>query len=129
MSYQLYPLQDLSRLPQLCNLFATGLAETTPEFWKWKHFSENGHPESMILVAETAEGSFAGMFAFQPLYYRWKGRTLRIVHMMDLVIDPSHRGSGLMKTLFRYAHDHYSAQGYWGFLGFPNDVSYPILMK
>lgn len=129
MNYQLYPLKDLTRLPEICSLFARGLAETTPEYWKWKHFSENGHPGSMILVAETDNGCITGMFALQPMYYRWENKTLVIVQMMDLVIDPAHRGTGLMKMLFQYAQNHYSQDGCWGFLGFPNDISYPILMK
>lgn len=129
MEYRIYPLTDQSRLEELCTLFATGLADTTPEYWKWKHYSENGHPEGTVLVAETEDESMAGMFALQPEIYRYNGTNIVIVQMMDLVIAPSYRGRGLMKTLFSYAKEHYSALGYWGFLGFPNEVSYPILTK
>lgn len=129
MNYHLYPLQDLTKLPKICTLFAKGLDETDLEHWKWKNFAENGHPESMLLVAEAEDGSFAGMFGLQPEYYRWQGKNLVIVQLMDLVIDPTHRGTGLMKMLFRYAQEHYAALGYWGFVAFANEVSYPIFMK
>lgn len=129
MSYKLYPLQDRSKLPELCSLFAKGLADTTVDYWLWKHFSHNGHPEGMILVAEAEDGSLAGMFALQPENYRRGEECLVVVQMMDLVIDPRYRGTGLMKRLFQYAKWNYTEKGYWGFTGFPNPKSFPILTK
>lgn len=129
MDYRLYPLKNQERLAEICALFATGLAETTPDYWKWKHYSENGLPEGMILVAEAEDGSFAGMFAMQPAVYACGGKKLTIVQTEDLVIDPSHRGSGLMKKLYNFAWEHYSERGSVGFMAFCNDTSFPIFLK
>lgn len=129
MDYRIYPLKDQSRLDELCSLFAKGLADTTPEYWRWKHFSKNGHPESTILVAEAKDGSFAGMFALKPLYYEYDGKRVLVVQPMDLVIDPTYRGSGLMRKLHNYAVAHFTQMGAIGFMEFPNQNSYPILLK
>lgn len=129
MDYRIYPLKDQSRLEELCTLFAKGLADTTPEYWKWKHFSENGQPESTILVAEMENGTFAGMFALKPLYYEYDGERVLVVQPMDLVIDPACRGSGLMRKLHDYAVDYFTGIGAIGFMEFPNQNSCPILLK
>ena len=129
MDYHIYPLKEQSRLEELCALFAKGLADTTPEYWKWKHFSENGQPEGMILVAEAEDGAFAGMFALQPERYEWNGREILMVQTEDLVIDPSHRGTGLMRRLYSYAMEYYAAMGAVGFVSFCNENSYPIFLK
>ena len=129
MDYRLYPLDSTDRLDEICALFATGLGGSTPEEWKWKHFSENGMPKSMMLVAEAEDGSFAGVFALQPELYECGSSQITIVQTEDLVISPNHRGSGLMKKLYFYAKDYYAAQGATALLGFCNDNSYPIFMK
>lgn len=129
MDYRIYPLKDQSRLEELCTLFAKGLADTTPEYWKWKHFSENGQPEGLILVAEAEDGSFAGMFALQPECYEWNGSQILMVQTEDLVIDPNHRGTGLMRKLYSYAMEYYAAMGAVGFVSFCNENSYPIFLK
>jgi GNAT superfamily N-acetyltransferase len=129
MEYRLYPLEDQSRLDEICTLFAKGLAETTPEYWKWKHFFENGQPEGMILVAEAEDGSFAGMFALQPEHYGRGNSQITVIQNEDLVIDPAHRGTGLMKRLYRYALEYYREQGAVGSVSFCNAASYPIFLK
>lgn len=129
MDYRIYPLEDQSRLEELCALFAKGLADTTPEYWKWKHFTENGQPEGIILVAEAEDGSLAGMFALQPERYDFGDQKILMVQTEDLVIDPSHRGSGLMRKLYRHAMEHYAAMGAVGFVSFCNEASYPIFLK
>ena len=129
MEYRLYPLEDQSRLDEICTLFAKGLADTTPEYWKWKHFSENGQPQGMILVAEAENGSLAGMFALQPECYLRGNYQILVIQNEDLVIDPSHRGTGLMKKLYWYALEYYKQQGFVGSISFCNAVSYPIFLK
>lgn len=129
MEYRIYPLEDQSRLEEICALFAKGLADTIPEYWKWKHFSENGQPEGMILVAEAEDGSFAGMFALQPECYIRGDCRITVVQNEDLVIDPAHRGTGLMKRIYRYAREYYRQQGAVGSISFCNMASYPIFLK
>jgi len=129
MEYRLYPLEDQSRLDEICSLFAKGLADTTPEYWKWKHFSENGQPKGMILVAETEDGSLAGMFALQPERYTCAEKTILVIQNEDLVIDPVHRGTGLMKKLYHFAKDYYTNEGAVGSISFCNPASYPIFLK
>lgn len=129
MEYRLYPLKDQNRLQEVCALFAKGLADTAPDYWKWKHYSENGHPEGMILVAEAEDGALAGMFALQPVRYVCGGKELIMIQTEDLVIDPDHRGSGLMKKLYRFAAEYYAKEGAAGFMAFCNAASYPIFLK
>lgn len=129
MDYRIFPLEDQSRLGELCALFAKGLADTAPDYWKWKHFSENGHPEGRILVAETEAGSIAGMFALQPVRYTCGGREVVMIQTQDLVIDPGCRGTGLMKKLFRFAEEYYTQKNAAGFMAFCNENSYPIFLK
>ena len=129
MEYRLYPLEDQNRLDEICTLFAKGLADTTPEYWKWKHFTENGHPKGMILVAEAEDGSLAGMFALQPEWYVCANQKIIAIQNEDLVIDPAHRGTGLMKKLYNYAKDYYTNEGAVGSISFCNSASYPIFLK
>lgn len=129
MEYRIYPLEDQSRLPELCALFAKGLGETTPEFWKWKHYTENGQPEGLLLVAEAEDGTFAGMYAFQPLVYACGEEKMGIVQSMDLVTDPAHRGAGLVKRLYFGALEEYARRGGLAYMSFSNEASYPIFMK
>lgn len=129
MEYRLYPMEDQHRLDEVCALFAKGLGETTPEYWKWKHFSENGQPKGMIFVAEAEDGSLAGMFALQPEHYARNCDKITVIQNEDLVIDPAHRGTGLMKRLYNYALEYYKQQGVVGSISFCNPVSYPIFLK
>ena len=116
MEYTIYPLKDTTRFDELCALFATGLADTTPEYWKWKHYSENGMPEGTILVAEDENGILAGMFALQPEFFVCGDERLLLVQTEDLVIDPRYRGTGLMKKLYHYAMSYFTECGASGSL-------------
>lgn len=129
MEYRLYPLEDQTRLDEICTLFAKGLADTTPDYWKWKHFTENRHPKGMILVAEAEDGSLAGMFALQPEWYVCADKKIIAIQNEDLVIDPAHRGTGLMKKLYHFAKDYYTNEGAVGSISFCNPASYPIFLK
>ena len=123
MEYTLYPLQDQARFSELCALFAMGLDVTTPTYWKWKHYSENGMPEGIILVAEDENGQLAGMFALQPEYFICGEQRRLLVQTEDLVIHPNHRGTGLMKKLYLFAEEYFAAKGADGFIAFTNDTN------
>lgn len=130
MDFRIYPLTDTSRLPELCALFAKGLAETTPEQWLWKHYTPNDLPEGQILVAEDETGVLRGMFAMQPAWYRKGGERILLVQTEDLVIDPEARGQGLMRKLYDYTMEQYRQQGATAITAFScNDASYPIFLK
>lgn len=129
MDYRIYPLENPDRLEEICTLFATGLADTAPDFWKWKHFSDNGLPKGMILVAEAEDGTLAGMFSLQPEIYACNEQRLFVIQAEDLVISPNHRGSGLMRKLHRFMIEYYTQAGMAGFIGFPNENSLPVLVK
>ena len=130
MEFRIYPLEDTARLPELCDLFAKGLAQTTAEMWLWKHYTENGLPEGMILVAEDETGKLRAMFAMQPAWYRRGNERILLVQTEDLVIDPECRGQGLMRKLYDYTMDHYRQQGAIALTAFScNDASYPIFLK
>ena len=130
MDYRIYPLKDITRLPELCDLFAKGLAQTAPSLWQWKHYTENGLPEGMILVAEDETGKLRAMFAMQPAWYRKGEERILLVQTEDLVIDPECRGQGLMRKLYDHTMDYYRQQGAVAVTAFScNDASYPIFLK
>lgn len=130
MDFRIYPLKDTSRLPELCELFAKGLAETTPEYWLWKHYSDCGLPQGMVLVAEDETGKLRAIFAMQPAWYRRGEDRIMLVQLEDLVIDPDCRGQGLMRKLYSYTVDYYRNEGATGLVGLSaNDKSYAVLTK
>lgn len=130
MEFRIYPLKDTNRLPELCDLFAKGLAQTTPEQWIWKHYTENDLPEGMILVAEDETGKLRAMFAMQPAWYRKGDERILLVQTEDLVIDPECRGQGLMRKLYDHTMDFYRQQSAAALTAFScNDASYPIFLK
>lgn len=128
MEFCIYPLTDTSRLPELCVLFAKGLAKTTPEYWLWKHYSDNGLPKGMVLIADDESGKMRAIFAMQPAWYRQGNSKIMLVQLEDLVIDPECRGQGLMRKLYSYTMDYYRTQGAAGLIGLSaNDKSYAVL--
>jgi GNAT superfamily N-acetyltransferase len=128
MEFRIYPLTDTSRLPELCVLFAKGLAKTTPEYWLWKHYSDNGLPKGMVLIADDESGKMRAIFAMQPAWYRQGNSKIMLVQLEDLVIDPECRGQGLMRKLYSYTMDYYRTQGAAGLIGLSaNDKSYAVL--
>jgi GNAT superfamily N-acetyltransferase len=130
MDFRIYPLTDTKRLPELCNLFAKGLAETTPEQWLWKHYTPNDLPEGQILVAEDETGVLRGMFAMQPAWYRRGEERILLVQTEDLVIDPEARGQGLMRKLYDATMEQYRQLGAAAITAFScNEASYPIFLK
>lgn len=130
MEFQIYPLTDTDRLPELCVLFAKGLGETLPQEWLWRNYTENGLPQGIVSVAEDENGILRGVFAMQPVVYRRKQEQIILVQTQGLVIDPECRGQGLMRKLFNYNLDYFRQQGAQALTSFScNALSYPIFMK
>lgn len=125
----MYPLKDRGRLEELCALFAKGLGKTSADHWIWKHYTHHEEVEGAVVVAEDPSGNLAGVFALRPITYTNGTDTFLMVNGEDLVIDPAHRGTGLMKQLFQYAVKYYFPKGAKGFIAFTNEASYPVFMK
>ena len=129
MEFRLYPLTDENRLQEICDLFAQGLGETTVDYWKWKHFTENGLPRSLMIAAENSDEKIVGMYALQPTWYCRGYERVLIVQTEDLVIDNSCRGTGLMKKIQQYMTDYYTAQNADGWVAYANPISFVIFQK
>ena len=69
MEYRIYRLEDESRLGEICQLFATGLGETTEEYWKWRIFTPNGQAQPELIVAEDETGQIIGVSSVLPELY------------------------------------------------------------
>ena len=130
MEYTLSVLNDPTRIPELIELFRTGLGETTQAYWKWRLFTDNGQPDRPIaIVAETGENSIVGMMCILPVLYRTQNGYIKCAQIGDWVIHPNHRGCGIAKKIYSYVAAYLSSQKYDFILGFPNGNSYPILKK
>lgn len=127
---KIYPLENSERLNEVCELFALGLANTTKEWWIWKHFTPNGLPEGVVLVAEDSKNYICGVFAMQPAYYCKADEKIMLVQLEDLVIAPEYRGNGLMRRLYDFTLDYYREKNAAGLIGLSaNEKSYAVLSK
>ena len=63
-------------------------------------------PKFKCIVAEK-EGTIVGMALFYPRYSTWKGPTL---HLEDLIVTQSERGTGLGKALYTSFIDYAASQ-------------------
>src|SRR5574337_1850587 len=94
-------------------------AERTLQHWYWE-YRDNPVGEIHIYLAVTDSGRIVGQYAGLPVLFHWDGRTLQLVQILDVVVDPAFR-SGLKKPgLFvklagRYIGDYPGAGGF----GFP----------
>lgn len=129
MEFRLYPLTDESRLQEICDLFAQGLGETTVAYWKWKHFTENGLPQSIMIVAEDNTGKIVGMYALQPMWYCNSKERVLVSLGEDLVVDKTFRGTGLVKRLRQYGDNFYIDQRADFWAGYANPISFIIFQK
>jgi len=127
MSYQVFIFRDENRIPELMELFATGLGETHVGHWKWRLFSEIGEMNPIAVVCEAENGRLDGMMTAIPVIYG-NGRT-RILQMCDWVVRPEARGQGLLSMMYRFITEEYQNRGYDGLAGFGNDQSKPVLKK
>ena len=130
MELRICHLTDPSRIPELRDLFAQCLSETTPETWVWKHFTDKGLPLGTLLVALDETDKIRAIFGMQPAWYRKGEERILLVQTEDLVIDPACRGQGLMRRLYDYTMDYFAGQGAAGVTAFScNEKSYPIFLR
>lgn len=130
MGYSIKPFNDQDRLPELIELFRTGLGDTTVAHWKWRLFSENGAEDQPIaIVIEDDDGKMAAVSSILPVMYGDAGSERKCIQFCDWVVHPAHRGQGLIRKLYHYCVDYYTEKGYDFIIEYPNDHSYPIFLK
>ena len=130
MSYTISVFDDPERIPELIELFSTGLGETTVEHWKWRLFTENGQQDRPFsIVVEDEKRKIIGMICTLPVRYQYENRVFRAVQIGDWVISPDCRGKGIARSMYEYLSEYLLNQGYDFFIGFPNQFSYPVLKK
>lgn len=127
MEDKVFVLKDESRISELIELFQLGLGETKEVHWKWRLFTDNDGQEPEVVVMENAEGKLIGMATIIPVAYgnqEYKG-----IQLCDWVVHPDFRGQGIIGRLYRYMYTYYESKGYDFLMAFPNENSYPILVK
>lgn len=127
MEYTISVFKDKNRIPEIIDLFATGLGKTTEEYWKWRIFTPNGQEQPEAIVVEDESGRLVGVSSVLPEIYGDKER--KCAQLCDWVIYPDYRGQGLVGKLYRYAYERYIGFGYDFMIEYPNDNSYPIFQK
>lgn len=130
MSYNISLFHDPDRIPELIELFRTGLGDTTEEHWKWRLFADNGMEEKpFAVIAEDENDKIVGVISVLPAEYYVKNKTYRAYQIGDWVISPIFRGKGLAKLIYQSVRRIAEKNGIDFFIGFPNENSRPILLK
>lgn len=130
MEYKISVLEDPARIPELIELFRTGLGDTTEAFWKWRLFTDNGQPDQpFAIILEDENGFMAGMASVLPVLYGEGESARKCIQFCDWVVHPEHRGRGLIKMAYEYACTYFKDKGYDFIMEFPNENSYPIFQK
>lgn len=120
-------LKDEKKIPEIIELFETGLGATTKEFWQWRIFSDNGLDSPELAVAETDNGQIVGMASVLPALYGDK--EYKCFQFCDWVVHPDFRGRGIVGNLYRFFCERYIKMGYDFMIEYPNDMSKPIFEK
>ena len=130
MSYKISRFQDPARIPELIDLFRTGLGETTEEHWMWRLFSDNSMPEkAFAVIAEDENGRIIGVSSVLPAEYHTGSGIYRCFQYGDWVVHPEHRGKGLIREFYNFIYEYFKDKQYDFIIEYPNDNSYPIFMK
>ncbi|MBR4960854.1 MAG: GNAT family N-acetyltransferase [Clostridia bacterium] len=130
MEYKISVLKDPARIPELIELFRTGLGDTTEAFWKWRLFTDNGQQDQpFAVILEDESGFMAGVTSVLPVLYGEGESARKCIQFCDWVVHPDHRGRGLIKMAYEYAWTYFLDRGYDFIMEFPNDNSYPIFQK
>jgi GNAT superfamily N-acetyltransferase len=129
MKYTISVFDDPKRIPELVELFRTGLGETSVEHWRWRLFTPNGLEDQPFAVVAREEESerLLGVSTVIPVYY---GKDkIKAILFGDWVVHPSARGQGIIGKIFDYICAYAKENGYSFMITFPNQNSYPILKK
>ncbi len=127
MEFKISVLEGTERIDELRVLFATGLGQTSREYWLWRLFADNGVSKPLALIAETPEGHLAGMATVLTLVYG--EHKYRVLQHCDWVVDPQYRGKGLVRLMHDAAMKHCQSLGYDFMVATPNENSLPIFRK
>jgi len=129
MDYRISILEDPGRIPELIELFRTGLGDTSADHWRWRLFTDVGQPEQpFAVIAEDEAGKLVGVSTFFPVRYGCSGT--KAVEFGDWIVHPSCRGQGLIGKIFGSTCSWFSDQGYAFIMtSFPNQNSGPILRR
>lgn len=127
MNVNMYRFTDTARLDEFRRVFAAGLGETTQEHWMWRLFTPNGAIQPEAFVAENEHGEILAVSSVLPQIY---GRgEYTCAQLCDWAVRPDCRGQGLIGKLYRFEYEYYENRGFDFMMGFPNENSYPILIK
>lgn len=129
MSEKVYLFQNPLRTAELIELFATGLGETTKEYWQWRLFSNIGKMNPVAVVAENENGRLDGMLTAIPVIYGDGENAKKALQMCDWVVRPEARGKGIISRLYRYITEIYQNMDFDFLMAFPNENSRPVLEK
>lgn len=129
MEYTISILKDSNRIPEIIELFKTGLGNTTKEFWKWRLFTKNFQQDKpFAVIAENQNGKIVAMSSILTAIYG-KENPYKCFQFCDWVVHPDYRGQGLIGTIYRFVCNHFKENEYDFIIEFPNKMSYPIFKK
>lgn len=101
--------------------------EMTEERFNWLYYNNpfgNGY-----FYCAYDEGRLVGTQMSLPLKMQINGETIDTVMSMNSLIDSSCRGMGVWKKLITMNHEDQAERGTAYIWGFPNNISYPILVN
>lgn len=113
---------------ELVELFNCVWGGMTAELWKWKHLQNPLLDVAPTIVAWDND-NIVGANCFMPAIYLIQGIPCKVVQSCDSMIHPNYRGQGIFTKILCAAEEYYSSYGYKFMIGFPNEKSFPGLMK
>ena len=113
MNFKISRLQEPARIPELIELFKTGLGNTIEEHWIWRLFSDNGLSEqAFAVIAEDENGKIIAISSVFPAEYYTESGIYRCFQLGDWVVHPEHRGKGLIRGLYNFICEYYQNKQY-----------------
>ena len=97
--------------------------------WTWE-FGENPHRPGKEAVWMAEEGGrVVGLTSAIPVVARWRGETVRVSWLIDLMTHSGWRGRGIFRKLTELMIEETGRDGISLFFCFPNDQSGPLLRR